>query len=79
MRSSHQAVVGLVLLLASAPNVQSGNDGGVRQSLYKFGSPKTLKIATIEGWYLVSNLPIRQHLSENSNNFRRRIPWLLQG
>ena len=76
MRSSHQAVVGLVLLLASAANVQSGN---VRQSLYKFGSSKTLQIATIEGWYLVSNLPIRQHLSENSNNFRRRIPWLLQG
>ena len=74
MRSGHQAVVGLVLLLASAANVQSG-----RQSLYKFGSPKALQIATIEGWYLVSNLPIRQHLSENSNNFRCRIPWLLQG
>ena len=65
MRSGHQAVVGLVLLLASAANVQSGNGESVRQSRYKFGSPKTLQIATIEGWYLVSNLPIRQHLSEN--------------
>ena len=79
MRSGHQAVVGLVLLLASAANVQSGNDGSVRQSLYKFGSPNTLQIASIEGWYLVSNLPIRQHLSEYTNNFRCRIPWLLQG
>ena len=35
MRSGHQAVVGLVLLLASAANVQSGNGESVKQSLYK--------------------------------------------